>query len=249
MCEIKIPINANRILRWLICTALGLTLASAIGQYLKFHYEFEWIEPIIWLINLVDVDREGNLPTWYSSSMILICAALLWTAGRLCDASGERWARYWKMLSAIFVLLSIDEAAAIHEKTILPLRSLLQTSGLLFFPWILPAALFVIILSIVYWRFFFDLPRKVRTLFACAGILYLLGTLGLEAVSGLLAERHGFLEDGSVGFGEGFQMLATVEELMEMLGVVLFIYGLLLYLGWQDRVLRLCIGEGKHEHK
>ena len=69
----------------------------------------------------------------------------------------------------------------------------------------------------------------------------------MEAVSGIPAERHRFTKVGSVGFGESFQMIATVEELLEMLGVALFIYGLLLHLGWQDRVLSFCIGPGKKE--
>ena len=61
-------------------------------------------------------------------------------------------------------------------------------------------------------------------LFVVAGIIYVGGALGVEAVSGLWAERHG--EDNLV-----YMTISTVEELMEMIGIIVFIHALLDYTG------------------
>ncbi|GAB4381454.1 MAG: hypothetical protein Kow00121_40030 [Elainellaceae cyanobacterium] len=55
-----------------------------------------------------------------------------------------------------------------------------------------------------------------------AGGIYILGALIFELFSGQYAQIH-----GRTGM---FHVFATLEELLEMLGVVIFIYALLSYL-------------------
>ena len=43
----------------------------------------------------------------------------------------------------IFVALSLDEAASIHERALVPLRRALSPTGVLTFAWVIPGALFV----------------------------------------------------------------------------------------------------------
>jgi hypothetical protein len=54
----------------------------------------------------------------------------------------------------VFVFLSIDESAAIHEMAVEPMRRLFNAHGLLYFSWVILGAAFVTVLAILYIRFF-----------------------------------------------------------------------------------------------
>lgn len=182
-------------------------------------------------IRLTWVDGEGNIPAWFSASLLLCCAFLLGCIASLHRQQGGLVA-FWGMLSCIFVLLSLDEVAQLHELSIRPLREQFHTTGFLYYPWILPAGLCVATLAVGYSRFQATLPGRTRWLFLVAGTLYVGGALAMEAVSG----QHASL------FGEqnpGYHVIVTLEELLEMTGAVVFIYALLDYMA--GRFTRLTI--------
>ena len=109
--------------------------------------------------------------------------------------------------------------------TIKPLRSLLNTTGLFHYAWIIPGIIAVVVLVVAYLKFLAHLPKKTRLLFIASGVLYVAGAIGFESVTGLFVES-----DGTRG-GTMWELIATLEELFEMLGIVLFIYTLLDYIG------------------
>ena len=55
--------------------------------------------------------------------MLLLCALLLAAIAHSEGRAGGREALRWRGLSAIFLLMSVDEAVQTHEQTIDPLRS------------------------------------------------------------------------------------------------------------------------------
>jgi hypothetical protein len=70
------------------------------------------------------------------------------------------------------------------------------------------------------------LPARTRRLFLAAGAIFVAGAIGVEAVSGMQASLHG--EQNLT-----YHLVITVEELLEMTGIVIFIYALLDYIGGQ----------------
>lgn len=204
-----------------------LTLASVAGS-LSTHYlsvgDDLWRQVRDSYHRLFYLDSEANIPTWYQSSALLFCAALLGVIAFAKGQERDRFARHWAMLSAIFVGLSLDEEAMFHEMAIELLRPLFDTSGLLYYTWVVPGAAAVCLFALAYLRFLFHLPPKTRVLLAISGAVYVGGAVGMEAISGQHAAR----------FGEGdmtYHLISTAEELMEMTGVVVLICALLGYAG------------------
>jgi hypothetical protein len=175
------------------------------------------------LVKLVDVSEEANITSWFSSSLLLLSALILLLIARLKLVEKDRYARHWAFLSFIFFFLSLDETAGLHELTIRPLRSLFSTSGIFYYAWVVVAIPIVLSIGFLYLRFVFSLPSKTRNNFILAGILFLVGAVGFEMVEGLY--RHS--EIAGMYFSSIF---VTIEELLENLGVVVFILALLAYI-------------------
>lgn len=139
----------------------------------------------------------------------------------------------WLGLSVIFLFLSIDEIGSVHELLVGPIRSHFDTSGLLFYAWVIPYGIGLLCLIAIYARFLLRLPRKTLSWFVSGGCIFVLGAIGLELFGGRIHDDIGL--DGSIAHVVGedalkFSILYTIEELLEMIGVVIFIYGLLTYI-------------------
>ena len=168
-----------------------------------------------------DLDREANIPTWYQSSALLVCAGLLWiTAG---VPQEERQRRHWRRIALVFVGLSIDEAAALHEMTITPLRSMLGARDFLASAWVVPGTLFVLVFALLSVRFLAALPARTRWQFVAAGAIYVGSALGLECLEAHMLETSG-------ARALGFQATSFTQESGELLGILMFGFALLSHL-------------------
>lgn len=71
---------------------------------------------------VVNLDGEGNVPTWYSSAKLLAIAALAvvaWHAEgeeRRAGLSPPPHRRLWLAIGGLFAALSLDETASLHER-------------------------------------------------------------------------------------------------------------------------------------
>jgi hypothetical protein len=171
-------------------------------------------------VELVNMNRESNIPTWYTTLLLATCALLVFTVTVAVRARQGRMLFHWGLLSAIFVYLSIDEAAAIHERLSTPLEDSLGLSGYLTFGWIVAGIIFVVVVGLIYLPFLLHLPARTRWLFVLAAVLYVGGAIGVESVS---ANQWSIDEGTSLRYSA----IGTVEEFLEMLGAVVFIYALL----------------------
>lgn len=171
------------------------------------------------LLRLIDLDAEQSLGTWFSVMLLGTAALLLALTSYLARRRGDPLSHYWVGLSALFVLLSIDEACSVHEMAIAPMSELVGRVGIFYFAWTIPALVLVVVLAIAFRRFVVALPPRMRFLFLLAGVIYVGGALGMEMVGGLLQTMT------SPGVVTG--LTTTVEEMMEMAGIVVFIYALL----------------------
>jgi hypothetical protein len=149
-------------------------------------------------------------------------------------AEDGRGHRAWLGLALLFVFLSLDEVAGIHEYPIEPLRQAFDASGYLYYPWVVPAAILVAMLGFSYARFLVRLPRPTRWGFLLAGGLYIAGALGVEMLSGAQASAHG--EENLV-----YALIVTLEEACEMTGVAVFIGVLLAYLRTRSKTVSLSL--------
>ncbi|MCA1490356.1 hypothetical protein I6F11_05420 [Ensifer sp. NBAIM29] len=177
----------------------------------------------------VNLDEEANIPTWFASCLLLSAAGLLLLTARTKRLLQDRFTVYWYGLSLMFLYLSLDETASLHELAMAPTRALLDISGPLYAGWVIPAALAFLTLVLLYSRFLLALPRATLGWFAFAGALYVGGAVGMELVA------WGHIYPAYVAkFGNWseivdmpFVVVSHVEEIIEMTGVIVFIHALL----------------------
>lgn len=215
-----LTVTPKRFARLFGAAVCCLVVAHLVVETLRFA---SGNERLLGLVPFFSIGSDRNLPTFYSALALLVCAALL---GLIGVASRQRTAirpLYWYGLAAVFVFLSIDEMLMLHEKMIEPLRSKLGTSGLFHYAWILPYGAGLLVLLAVYSRFLLRLPRRTAWLFIISGTVFVTGAIGFEMLGGLYFEAHG-------GKTIAYVALQTVEETLEMVGIVLFLYALADYL-------------------
>ncbi len=217
--ELKVYLYPQKTSRFLLLIVLGLVLANLIVQFsLYFLPDYPFKNSFI---ELFDIDGERNVAALYSSSALLFCSILL--AIIALFKKGDRYVYHWRVLSIIFLFLSLDEAISIHEKMIPALRSTLNAGGFLYYTWVIPGSIFVLVCLLGFWKFLTYLPTKIRRLFLIAGTLFVAGSIGIELVGGYYHDLYG-------QHNINYLFSTTMEESLEMLGIVVFIYALLLYM-------------------
>jgi hypothetical protein len=221
----RFVIPAKRVFAILMAITCSLSLLSILSLLTtQVPIENYWLQECrSSLIRLFDTNGEANISSWYSSSALLVAAALLFAVTALKARATDPYARHWKFLAIIFLYLSLDETAMIHEMFNKPLRAALHTEGLLFYPWILVAGLCLLLLLFIYARFLLHLPLKIRILFISSGIIFVLGAIGLECLGA-------YYDSQDTTSGLAYRIPMTAEEFFEMTGVAVFIYALMLYL-------------------
>lgn len=65
------------------------------------------------LISALDMENEANLPNWFSTVLLFGIAMAGWLIYRL--RAGRKWRFFWLVFAAIFLLLSLEEAARLRE--------------------------------------------------------------------------------------------------------------------------------------
>ncbi len=176
------------------------------------------------LVDVFSLSQERNLPTWYSSMLLLACAALLAAMGAGARQARAPFATHWFALGGIFAYISIDESASFHER----LNPVVDLHGVLYFGWIVPVAALLLALAVVSVPFLRHLHRTVRRRFVIAGAIYVGGALLIELPLGWWTERAG---DHNLVYA----LLDFVEESMEILGATLFFLALLDHFGESHR--------------
>ncbi len=208
-----------------------LTLAHVAGECFAYTLENKsTFEPFF---HLIDFKDECNIPTLYSSLALLFCSSLLVLITFAKKKNGERY-YYWLGLAVIFLFLSIDETFIIHERLTNRVHTALDTSGFLYFAWIIPYSIASIIFLLVYIKFIFKLPGRTRLLFITAGLIFLSGAVGVESIEGRYVELY---SRDSINY----VISNTISEFLEMTGIVVFIYALTSYIDSELKDLQLSI--------
>ena len=211
--------NASAVARVLGAVALVLLLASVAGQLVRFILEIDQLKRWIALFYL---DGERNIPTYFSALLVLVAALLLAIIAVLGQRQNVPHATKWAVLSVGFLVMGFDEAFEFHERLISPIRGLLGDGNLsiFHFAWTLPAIALVFFLGLYFARFLLQLPANTRSRFCFAAALYLGGAIGIELIGGSYAKANG---QQSLAFS----MIATLEECLEIAGLIFFIWALI----------------------
>ncbi len=206
--------------RWAaVAVAAGLTVLLAAGIAVTILVTGLGHDHLMGLAPVFDLNGERNLPTWFSSALLLSAAALLVAAA--CG-SHRRVRGHWLQLAAVFLYLSLDESASLHEMTNAPLRAMLGASPLFYFPWVALGLTLAAGVAVSQRALLRQLPRSTRWLFVSAGAIYVLGAAGMELLAAPLYAASG---KGTLAHGG----LVIVEEMLEMIGVAIFLLALLDY--------------------
>jgi hypothetical protein len=240
--SMEIPISVKKIIRFLLFVVLGLTLASIAGQISKYFFGESELFGFVSQFYLAD---EKNVPTYYSGLTLLFCSLLLGAIAFRKKNTNDRYVRHWQGLSLIFFYLALDEVLILHEGTAQPLRAIFRLLGLSFlargifyFAWVIIGAAFVLVVLIAYAKFLADLPAKTRRLIFIGGTIFVVGALGVEMLESYWVNLHG--KENIV-----YAIMATIEEFLEMLGIIIFIYALLSYISSQFKEMRIIINSNE----
>lgn len=200
-------LDVARARRLLALTSAGFSLAGLAAELLRHLAGVRG-----WPVALLSLSYEGNLPSWWASALPFVCAALL-----AFVAAGEATDRFhWRLLTAGFVAISIDEAVGFHET----LSGLFDLGGVLYFGWVIPAGALVFALALTFVGFLRRLSPETARRFVVAGALYVGGAVVCELPLGWWTDHYG---DHSFGYA----LIDWCEETLEFAGLTLFAAALL----------------------
>jgi hypothetical protein len=195
----QLSINSKAYGRIVLVVAV-LLVSIHLGLYV-YNYQ---VEELQWLLlQMFDLDEENNLPTWFSSFLLLNNSFFLGLVARSQNIQDKL---QWTLMSAGFFILAIDEVAGFHET----FNSSIEMN------WAIPGAILVLLVAAAFIPFLLRLRRGLAGMFILSGIVFVSGAIVIE----LLSEE---MDSDSLAY----MMAVAVEEGLEMLGAWLFLVTLL----------------------
>lgn len=218
---LALRLDGRRLVRVLLGIAAGLVVVGFLAEYSERYLpDFPGRDLIA---SLTYLNGETNLPSTFSALLLLGAGVLLGVIARVQWALQDSQRQVWTGLALLFGYLALDEAAGLHERLIVPVQGLVRTDGVLHYAWVVPYGALTILVLLACLRFLRQLPPATRAGMLLAGFLYVGGAFGFELIEGYVKTLHGrhtFL----------MEVLITVEEALEMFGVILLIAALLAYI-------------------
>jgi hypothetical protein len=215
----ELPDVPRRRLFWAVLTATTLAL-SLVSLAVTLAVPAPGPKLAQW-IGYLNVNDEGNLPTWWSVGLLLTAAAAHLAAGIAARAAGARGTVGWLVTAAILAGMSMDDMTSIHERV----GDLVRPDGAaaagdpggdFSFYWVVPGAGVALLVAVAVGLHALRLHGRPRRLLVVGlGVLFFFA-LGLEGVQGVVL-AHG--TGGPVGEILGYH----VEELGENVGALLLL--------------------------
>jgi len=212
-----ILIQRQKIVKFLVIVALILitihSIILGIYYYVGDPDKFDFVQ-------MFDLDMERNIPTMFSSFILAFSALCFYLLSKESAEKAKNHQKYWLGLSGVFLFLSFDEGAKIHEKIGDFTENFVDPTGYLHYPWVISYGILVLILAVLYMKFFWKMPTKVFRSFMLSAFIYLSGAVGFELLGANESSLHGTKT-------VLYSVLYTIEESLEMFGVILLIWILL----------------------
>jgi len=233
--ESELSLSPASTLRLLGTFAASLVWINGFDYLMKGVVEYEYRQ----VMPLFALEMEGNLPTLFSTALLLACSLLLALVFRGIP-KGDRGRLAWIVLAALFAFLALDEFAGLHERLVPVGKALLSGPGPFAREWIVVYGLLFVPLGLLFVPFLRRLPRETRHLWIVAGTVFLAGAVGLELLTGWYGTR--------VAATTPVRALLNIsKEALEMVGVLIFLYGLLDYIEKEIGSLGIVAAHGPSE--
>ncbi|MCC9137324.1 hypothetical protein ACFSKU_08025 [Pontibacter silvestris] len=211
------PSSVIKVIGWIVFTTIALAI---VGLFFRFYIVHNDVYGLVPKFNL---DAENTVPAFVSSINLFIAAGILALISLFKKKTKDKYWKQWVILSCLFFLLSLDEAASIHEMMAGRTQVLLNLPGAAYYTGVILFTTIVILFLLYFKNFILMLPHKTRMRFMVAGTVYISGVIGGEALGGYTYDLYGM---GSMTYN----LAVVVEESLEMLGILLFIKAQLCYM-------------------
>jgi hypothetical protein len=126
------------------------------------------------------------VPRWYSCLLWQIVALRAFVLSRtdLGSTAAIPNRVFWIGLAATALLLSLDEAAQIHEM----IGAIAERYGMVLpvYAWVPFGIAFAALLAVAFGRFILGLPRAVALMILASGFIFVLGAIGFESLGALV---------------------------------------------------------------
>jgi hypothetical protein len=201
---------------WVIGTLVAASLGAAFMELETQNRQLRGI------YNLVSLDKERNLPTYFSMLQLLAAGTITWRLGAREKVRSIRWR--WCVLALGLVWIGCDEVLSIHEKfnRVSPYIGSWRQISFFHYAWVIPAFFVVAVCGVVMLKLLLSLPRSIGLMFALSGMIFVTGSVGAEMLSAHYDQLSG-RQNWS------YTLCYTIEETFEMLGPALFIRTALRY--------------------
>lgn len=216
---LTLTLPIKRFIKILSFISVSLILLSLTGQSYRYflnHGEERY------LTQMFNLDEEINFPTYFSTFLLLTSSVLFLLIASSKRKIKDRFSLNWYTLSFIFFFMSMDEILMLHEQLSAPIRNVMHTTGFFYFAWLLPAVISLIIFIGFNINFLFSLPNKFQKLFFSSAFIYVTGAFLMEMVGGKFLSFYG-------QNNMGYALVTTIEESLELFGIILLLYALLNY--------------------
>jgi hypothetical protein len=179
------------------------------------------------VLEFLYVDVESSLPTWWSSTQLLL-AGLLVGLVAVRNIAVRKSVFTLGLLALVLILLSIDEMSMLHERVGIYLDRFLgdrrvtrfDITGLWFVVIGVPFAVLVVLMLRLLSAFLAEVPgTRIRLLLGFAVLLS--GAVGVEALTNFVVDVEMIPKRAEIG---RYVLLAGLEELLEMSGGSLLLW-------------------------
>lgn len=216
--SLTITFSAKKTTLYLLAATVLMVGLDAIRLFFKYKMpEFTRLNEF--LEAMFQITSEYNVPTFFSSFILVLAGVWLILIARLSD----RYKIHWFLLGVVFIFLALDESLLIHEGISRLTRENVEVEGNLSYgTWVIPYLILTAVLGAFYWKFVFQLPKRTMWLFIISGGIYVGGAAGFELVEGFVFTNYG---ETTL-----YKLVHWSQEVVEMLGIILFNFGLIDYL-------------------
>jgi hypothetical protein len=209
-----IPSPSPKVERLLLVTAISTTLIRLATQCIGL-LTGRW--RLFGLTDIFGLDVERSFPTWFTAILwFLVFGAARTITERARET--KNFSRHWAFLSGLFLLMSIDEVAATHERVGWWLSGVIRTDGYLHFPFVIPGAILALVVAAVYAGFLMKLPRKTAQGMIVSGAIYIVAVIGLECLGANWTYHNGGIDSEKKDLV--YFLFSDAEEFLEMLSAI-----------------------------
>ena len=220
-------ISRTKIVDVLIIFSVLLFLAHVIASVIPTKIGFGFFPGDNVFCRLFNMDMESNIPTWFQAIILFFTSFLAAWTGLTYSKENKKIMRFWFIMSAVLLYLSLDEISILHERFRLPSNVGISFGAINLpphFVWVIPGIIAVLIVGILIIKPLLIIDKATRNRLFLAGFIYVAGAIGCEIIGASFWAQTGNIRTFS------YNLIAGVEELGEISGCLICLWAILILL-------------------